>query len=354
MEGAIDENGNEIIPCKYEYLDDFVNGLARSKLDGHINYLDNYGNIELQGGTSPWNLLGKCLGEQYIPVGIRENKNLYSFETNHAWGIATRESFKNSETIIPVEYEIDEGGGHLANGVEWTGQAFLIETYHNPTGEDGKFERQVISTTGETIIPVGYDYITSIGEGTSYICETNTKTKKEMVIYSATGQKKGEYEGDEVSYGRYDGFTRISIKENEDLSNIIVLDIYGDIIKRWENVKGHEFENSGLYRIDVDNMIEIGNVMSKSAPLIFSETDIQLFTDGILISKWDKKTNTYTQELLYPKGNNWKTLLTTRLIAGKGQRIRAEGQSIRTFTVSDNSRWLPFSTGKTYHIGVID
>lgn len=352
MKGAIDENGNEIIPCKYERLDNFINGLAGSRLDGHINYLDKNGNIQLKGGGStPWNILGDCLGEQYIEVGIHGGD---IFADAKKYGVATREDFENGKAIIPVEYEVD--GGTLGDdGIEWTGQAFLITTYNNPTGEAGKWEKQVISTSGETIIPVGYDTIISIGEGTGYICIKNTETKSEIAIYSAVGEKKGEYEGKEVRCNRYDDFIRISIKENEDLSTIIVLDIYGDIINRWENVKHHDFRDSGLYRIDVDNKIEVGDVLSNSRPLAFSETDlVKLCIDGIFVNKWDGETRTSTYELLYRKDNNWDSLLTTTYAADKGQAINVSGESIRAFTVRDTSQWLPFSSPKMYFIGVTD
>lgn len=43
--GTMDIHGNEIIPCKYDYIGNYHNGVAYSCLDNEYNYIDKEGKI---------------------------------------------------------------------------------------------------------------------------------------------------------------------------------------------------------------------------------------------------------------------------------------------------------------------
>ena len=41
--GVIDKSGKEVIPCKYDFIYDFCEGLAKVRLDGKYGYIDKSG-----------------------------------------------------------------------------------------------------------------------------------------------------------------------------------------------------------------------------------------------------------------------------------------------------------------------
>lgn len=42
--GCIDEDGNEVVPIKYNYIGKFVGGRAKVKVDSYFGYIDEHGN----------------------------------------------------------------------------------------------------------------------------------------------------------------------------------------------------------------------------------------------------------------------------------------------------------------------
>ena len=45
--GTIGTDGNEIIPCKYDFIGSYHNGVAYSCLNNEYNYIDREGNITI-------------------------------------------------------------------------------------------------------------------------------------------------------------------------------------------------------------------------------------------------------------------------------------------------------------------
>ena len=140
--GLIDQNGNEVIPLKYQGIGNFEADmksifnpkfLVKAKLNGLWGFIDEHDNV-------------------VIPFSYKMvsdfSDGLAAFRTNIQYGYIN----ENNEVVLPATYD---GYGYFKDGLCWVG---LLS--------GGILKWGVINKTGVTVFPFNYDNI--YGSNTKY------------------------------------------------------------------------------------------------------------------------------------------------------------------------------------------
>ena len=131
--GFIDKSGNEVVPCKYDYVYSFSEGLARVRLDGKEGFIDKSGN-------------------EVIPLKYDEaedfSEGLAVVELDGKYGFID----KNGNEVVPCTYDRAHDFSE--------GLAFV--------GLDGKCG--FIDNSGNVVVPLKYDDAKSFSEGLARVC----------------------------------------------------------------------------------------------------------------------------------------------------------------------------------------
>lgn len=323
LKGAIDKDGNEIIPCKNTRVDDFVNGVTVVKtVDGDIKLLDKEGNTKFEAAASPWSIIGRCHSEKYITIG-----------TDWEYcGIALIDEFISGNTIIPPEYQY--------GSLRWTGNTFEVVKPGKGAG--------VFSTNGEEIIPCVYQSVESIAEGESYVCskrdsDTDIYT---YTVFSKNGETKGEYRGTELDVNEQFAVIKNRIP-NTNADDIIVINSKGDVLFQQDAIP-FRIQSNGLYIIGTKGDYTVGNVLSPNSTITLDYDTVSLGNDFVIASNYGEKHLSKVIRYQYGSWKEWMSL---------DGYIRAESFSglIKSLNISNNTRWLPFLLSKEeYYIGVVD
>jgi hypothetical protein len=120
--GTINKEGKEVIPCKYEVLDFFIDGLACAKLNSKWGYVDSEGNESI-----PF----------IYEVGVRFNEGLALVRLNSKWGYIDN----YGKDIISLKYD----------------EANSFDKGLARVSLNGKFG--FIDKNGKEVIPIKYDSI---------------------------------------------------------------------------------------------------------------------------------------------------------------------------------------------------
>ncbi len=280
LEGAIDPWGNEILPCEYEYVDDYINGWTRARTQtGNILFFDTEGRQVINTADGPWKVIYGCLGGNYIEVGIGEGE-LYRH------GIVTRDEYYSGDTVIPCEYD----------QIRWTGDLFIVCQSTRDTDGDEKKIWGAFNSAGERILPLEYDdwYNKGNANGDYYVF---TKEYEEdvsvQVVLSKTGEKLGEYVG---KYKREDeclGWIECPEEDNE----VIVLGKDGQVAARWEYEEMRSGKEKLFFRLK-NGKYAIGDLQTGQ----FTEIEglgekyrnYAFYPDGIIVWTYDNTNKLYT------------------------------------------------------------
>lgn len=135
--GFIDKSGNEVVPLKYDWAGSFSEGLAMVKLDGRWSFIDKLGNEVLQLSNGD----GENFSEGLAMVGSRGIVSFgYYFDQ---YGFVDR----LGNEVVPLKYSsassFREGFAHVSN-----------------FGSHG-----FIDKSGNTVVPLKYDFAGSFSEG---------------------------------------------------------------------------------------------------------------------------------------------------------------------------------------------
>lgn len=135
--GFIDKSGNEVVPLKYDWAGSFSEGLAMVKLDGRWSFIDKLGNEILQLSNGD----GENFSEGLAMVGSRGIVSFgYYFDQ---YGFVDR----LGNEVVPLKYSsassFREGFAHVSN-----------------FGSHG-----FIDKSGNTVVPLKYDFAGSFSEG---------------------------------------------------------------------------------------------------------------------------------------------------------------------------------------------
>lgn len=84
--GYIDKTGKEVIPCRYDYVESFVNGLARVELNGKYGYIDE---------------TGKEVISCRYDAAYAFSEGLARVKLNGKWGLID----KAGKEVIPCRYD---------------------------------------------------------------------------------------------------------------------------------------------------------------------------------------------------------------------------------------------------------
>lgn len=192
--GIIDTNGNELIPPKYSYIEDFSEGLALV----HVLKGDKYGYIDknarefipliYSGATSFSNGMAKVaiVGDS-VSIGVYDNKEW--FQPILHWGLINT----SGEEIVPLKY----------NKIGDFSRGMAIAELNGKVG--------FIDSTGKEVIPLKYDFIQESGFnswlGNRFV---SVKLNKKWGFIDSTGKEVIPVKFDEVGYFS-EGFVKVKL-----------------------------------------------------------------------------------------------------------------------------------------------
>ena len=194
--GFIDTNGKEIVPCKYDYVENFHEGLAIVRI-GWTN--SKYGFINTMG-----NEVVSCIYD----FAYSFHEGLAAVRTNGKWGFVNN----CGEVVIPFKYDdvysFQEGLAVVRVG-SW---------------ENGKYG--FINTKDKVVVPCIYDYASSFNDGLACV-----KSKDKYGYINTKGK--------EIIPLRYN-YAK-SFKEG--LASVKINDRYGFINKKGKEVVPCKYDN---------------------------------------------------------------------------------------------------------------
>lgn len=184
--GFIDEQGNEVVPCKYTNSEApvFVDGVACVEVDGEYGYIDKTGKeiVPIGQGAYPW--LGTP-SEGLIPIRKQTGTRAYDGEPIYRWGYVDM----TGKLVIPYQYERVESFSEGLAAVE---------------GENWRYG--FINTKGETVIPCQYIVAQDFSEGLAAVCYENADRQYAWGYIDKTGKVvvSNKYAAGYPTYSRYD------------------------------------------------------------------------------------------------------------------------------------------------------
>ena len=130
--GFIDNSGNVVIPCKYDYAEGFSEGLALVRLDGKYGFIDKSGN-------------------EVVPCKYDDvhsfSEGLASVSLDGKYGFID----KSGNVVIPCKYD----------------NASIFSEGLAPVELDGKYG--FIDKSGNVVVPFKYDWAGSFSEGRAHV-----------------------------------------------------------------------------------------------------------------------------------------------------------------------------------------
>ena len=188
--GAIDKNGKEIVPCKYRYMSNFLNGYA--KIENILDEKIGKGLID-------------TLGREIVPCIYKEvgefSDGLVYVESKQSMGGEKKFIDKNGETA----FVLNSNYCKVENFVDG-----LCEVRESTNGTLSSERAGFIDKSGNVIVPIKYKYVMSPSEG---ICAVKNEDNKWGYI-----DKKGnvvipfKYL---TAFSFVDGFARVEVSRNE-------------------------------------------------------------------------------------------------------------------------------------------
>lgn len=346
LEGVIDLEGNEILPCQYQYVDNYKNGWARARdQDGNMYFFDTQGNIVIDAKKGPWRQIYGCEGENYIKVGMDKEKIFF----------VRRDQYHSGNTVLPDEYQVvSYAGGDMfciymnekygiidADGrlvvpcdyddISWMEGCFLVSNESEETdSEYSPFKYGLLNASGEVILPMEYNVWCRGGKNKEDDYYVFTKESEEgedtQIIVSLAGEILGEYDGDyeTVSYKTKNGEeTRAYINGDK------IFAILGTDGQPWQQWNGRCESRKGEYGVlSLENGKKIVVSIRDCYQIAESEHAIWLYNDGFNV--WNQEEGRHT---LYSYSNQklWDT--NVELTSGGGSLYLRDVY---------NDRWLPF------------
>ncbi len=171
--GFKDENGNVVIPAKYDGAEDFSDGLAAVKVNYKWGFIDKNGNM--------------VIPTQYIIV-LGFTEGLTGVKVNDKWGFID----KNDKMVIPAKYDIINRFSEGLSCVKINGKYGFIDKNDNmvipatydlagwkfseglvPVQVNGKYG--FIDKNENFRIPPKYDYASPFSDGLSAVRYNNNK-----------------------------------------------------------------------------------------------------------------------------------------------------------------------------------
>lgn len=202
--GFINKKGEEILPPKYDEIDDFSEGLAmvrvykRGKSSNHAQekykcgYIDNKARVSIplkySDATSFSNGMAKVavVGDSAI-IGVHDNKEW--FQPILHWGLINT----SGEVLVPLKY----------NKIGDFSRGMAIAELNGKVG--------FIDSTGKEVIPLKYDYIQESGFnswlGNRFV---SVKLNKKWGFIDSTGKEVIPVKFDEVGYFS-EGFVKVKL-----------------------------------------------------------------------------------------------------------------------------------------------
>lgn len=169
--GFIDKSGNEVVPLKYDWAGSFSEGLAMVKLDGRWSFIDKLGNEILQLSNGE----GENFSEGLAMVGSRGIVSFgYYFDQ---YGFVDR----LGNEVVPLKYSsassFREGFAHVSNFgshgfIDKSGNTVVPLKYDSagsfseglaPVNLDGRWG--FIDMSGNEVVPLKYDDVWYFSEG---------------------------------------------------------------------------------------------------------------------------------------------------------------------------------------------
>lgn len=169
--GFIDKSGNEVVPLKYDWAGSFSEGLAMVKLDGRWSFIDKLGNEILQLSNGD----GENFSEGLAMVGSRGIVSFgYYFDQ---YGFVDR----LGNEVVPLKYSsassFREGFAHVSNFgshgfIDKSGNTVVPLKYDSagsfseglaPVNLDGRWG--FIDMSGNEVVPLKYDDVWYFSEG---------------------------------------------------------------------------------------------------------------------------------------------------------------------------------------------
>lgn len=262
--GFVDIDGNEVIPCKYDFVNNFRNGVARVGKGGVSYDIDKSGNILREFG-------------QYDDVAGEYSEGLASVEIDNKIGFIN----KKGNIVIKPQFEPSAFGR----------TSYVFSEGLCKVEKDGK--EGMINTAGKMVIPNIYNYLGDFSEG--------------LARFSIDGQKWGfmDRNGDYVfepifdyAYAFSHGLAFVNILDNwyiintkgefldtsiDDLMYIVpvsndvfgfvgkeggigFMDIYGDILYREKEIGTRNtflYSNGDIVGICTKNKFYVYKVLGK-------------------------------------------------------------------------------------------
>ena len=159
--GFIDQSGTEVVPCKYDDVDDFYEGLARVELNGKYGFIDQSGTevipckyddvVDFSEGLAAvlngkWGFIDQS-GTEVIPCKYDDvddfSEGLVAVEFNGKWGFIDQ----SGTEVIPCKYD---WAGDFSEGLA------VVKL-------NGKWG--FIDQSGNEVIPCKYDWAVDFSEG---------------------------------------------------------------------------------------------------------------------------------------------------------------------------------------------
>ena len=199
--GFIDKNGNEVVPCKYDYAYSFSEGLALVRLDGKWGFIDKSGNVvvpckyddawNFSEGLAPVKLDGKIgfidkSGNEVVPCkydwAYGFSEGLALVRLGGKWGFID----KSGNEVVPCKYDYAYGFSEGLARVELDDKWGFIDKSGNVVIQckydearsfseglasvklDGKWG--FIDKSGNVVIPFKYDGAGSFSKGLAIVC----------------------------------------------------------------------------------------------------------------------------------------------------------------------------------------
>jgi WG containing repeat len=134
--GYIDKSGKEIVPCKYDYIGDFLDGVAPVKINRKSGFVDIFGKEVI---ACKYDFIGKFYDVDVFDSSVGKHVTVMAkVRIGKRWGYID----KRGKEIIPIKFDYismpsDKGYLKVQN--------------------EGKYG--IIDITGKEITPCVYDYI---------------------------------------------------------------------------------------------------------------------------------------------------------------------------------------------------
>lgn len=355
LEGVIDLEGNEILSCQYEYVDNYRNGWARLRdQEGNIYFVDTQGNIVIDAKRGPWRQIYGCAGDDYISVGKNEETRF----------LVRRDEYYSGNTVVPDEYEAVYYAGEdmfrvckdgkygilTADGrllvpceyddISWMDGWFLVYNENEDIVDDGGtysiYKHGLLSASGEEILPVEYDYCNRGGQNGKDDYYVFSKEPKEgedtQVMVSLAGEKIGEYMG---NYQTVSLESKNGREERAYITGDQTFTLLGKDGQPWQQWKCNNYSIRKEYIcLSLENGEDI--VVSMRDGLQIGESKdggITLYDDGFVA--WNEEKG---RQLFYSYSSwelwNWDP--------SKGGVNAWNNDLSLYFGNANNDRWLPF------------